>query len=192
MINEHVLHETLDSYGNLETQISLVKDNDQIAIHTLSEWTYDHHEIELSNSDLIDVTTGLLDFLISNNLDDVSKLSLVSQKLLELLNKHKESTMTNEIKASTTNLTFGELLPKLKSGKKVAREGWNGKGMFIYYVPENKYPASRNEHGTMLGVFKDDMVPYGAYLAMKTAQNNVVPWLASQTDILAEDWQIVE
>ena len=91
----------------------------------------------------------------------------------------------------TECLTFGDAIQAMKEGLRVARSGWNGKGMFLYYVPENKYPASRNEHGTMVGVFEDDMVPYGAYIAMKTAQNNVVPWLASQTDVLAEDWQIV-
>ena len=90
------------------------------------------------------------------------------------------------------DFSFGHAIASLKLGHSVARAGWNGKGMFLYYVPENKYPASRNEHGTMIGVFEDDMVPYGAYIAMKTAQNNVVPWLASQTDVLAEDWQIVE
>ena len=87
-------------------------------------------------------------------------------------------------------MNFGQALEQLKQGDKVAREGWNGKGMFLYFVPANKYPASRNEHGTMIGVFEDDMIPYGAYIAMKTAQNNVVPWLASQTDVLAEDWCI--
>ena len=92
----------------------------------------------------------------------------------------------------TKGVSFGHAVELLKGGHRVARSGWNGKGMFLYYVPENKYPASRNEHGTMVGVFEDDMVPYGAYIAMKTAQNNVVPWLASQTDVLAEDWQIVE
>ena len=92
----------------------------------------------------------------------------------------------------TERLSFGDAVAALKEGLRVERAGWNGKGMFLYYVPENKYPASRNEHGTMVGVFEDDMVPYGAYIAMKTAQNNVVPWLASQTDVLAEDWQIAE
>jgi len=88
--------------------------------------------------------------------------------------------------------SFGDAVEILKKGLRVERAGWNGKGMFLYYVPENKYPANRNEQATMIGMFKDDMVPYGAYIAMKTAQNNVVPWLASQTDVLAEDWQIVE
>lgn len=89
-------------------------------------------------------------------------------------------------------LTFGQAISALKNGKKVERSGWNGKGMFLYYVPANSYPASGNTLGTMKGVFENDMVPYGAYIAMKTAQNNVVPWLASQTDVLADDWQIVE
>ncbi len=90
------------------------------------------------------------------------------------------------------NLNFGQAIELMKQGKKLARKGWNGKGMFLYHVPANSYPASRNLQGTMKGVFKDDLVPYGAYIAMKTAQDNVIPWLASQTDILADDWQIVE
>lgn len=88
-------------------------------------------------------------------------------------------------------MTFGGALLALKEGKLVARDGWNGKGMFLYYVPANSYPAGRNLLGTMKGLFPDDMVPYGAYIAMKTAQNNVVPWLASQTDVLAEDWTVL-
>ncbi|MCT7911663.1 DUF2829 domain-containing protein [Arcobacter lacus] len=92
----------------------------------------------------------------------------------------------------TDGLTFGLAIEAMKKGEKVARKGWNGKGMFIYYVPENFYPANGNKLGTMNGIFENDLVPYGAYIAMKTAQNNVVPWLASQTDVLAEDWEIVE
>ena len=92
----------------------------------------------------------------------------------------------------TERLSFGDAVAALKEGLRVEREGWNGKGMFLYYVPENKYPASRNEHGTMVGVFEDDMVPYREYIALKTVDNQVVPWLASQTDVLAEDWQIME
>lgn len=85
---------------------------------------------------------------------------------------------------------FGLAIHCLKAGKKVQRAGWNGKGMFLYYVPAASYPMQRNNLETMGGIFPDDMVPYGAYIAMKTAQDNVVPWLASQTDVLAEDWQL--
>lgn len=89
-------------------------------------------------------------------------------------------------------MNFGLAIEALKKGKRIARSGWNGKGMFLYYVPAAAYPAQRNTFGTMVGVFPHDMVPYCAYIAMKTAQDNVVPWLASQTDVLADDWVIVE
>lgn len=88
----------------------------------------------------------------------------------------------------TNGLSFGLAIEALKKGKRVTREGWNGKGMYLYYVPANTYPAITEIAKAEFG----DNVPYGAYIAMKTAQNNVVPWLASQTDVLAEDFQIVE
>lgn len=81
-------------------------------------------------------------------------------------------------------LNFGEALLLLKEGKKVARNGWNGTGMFLYHVPANLYPAQTEAAKRTFG----DMVPYGEYIAMKTAQGNVVPWLASQTDMLSGDW----
>lgn len=94
-------------------------------------------------------------------------------------------------------LSFGHAIEALKTGKKVARSGWNGKGMWLYLVPANNYPAQTEaakeywkdrSTGTHDG---NPLVPYGAYIAMKTAQENVIPWLASQTDVLAEDWVIV-
>lgn len=81
-------------------------------------------------------------------------------------------------------MNFSEALTELKGGKALHRSGWAGQGMFIYYVPEGEYPAQTD---VIKKVFKDK-VPYGAYIAMKTRDNNVVPWLASQTDLLAEDW----
>lgn len=86
-------------------------------------------------------------------------------------------------------MNFGEALETLKSGKKVARAGWNGKGMFLYHVPANRYTALTDAAKEIAG--EDGKVEYGAYIAMKTAQGNVVPWLASQTDMLAEDWEVV-
>lgn len=59
--------------------------------------------------------------------------------------------------------------------------------MFIYYVPANSYPPSTDIALNYFG----GSVPYDAYIAMKTANDTVVPWLASQTDILAEDWYVV-
>jgi hypothetical protein len=81
---------------------------------------------------------------------------------------------------------FGIAVAAMKGGHPVAREGWNGKGMFLYYVPAASYPATTDIARKEIG----EMVPYGAYIAMKTAQGNVVPWLASQTDVLADDYVI--
>jgi len=86
-----------------------------------------------------------------------------------------------------SGMTFGAAIEALKAGEKVARAGWNGKGMFIYYVPANSYPAQTDAARSVFG----DMVPYRAYLAMKTVNDEVVPWLASQSDILEDDWEIV-
>ena len=77
--------------------------------------------------------------------------------------------------------TFSDMLEALKLGKKCSRLGWNGKSMWIgLHKEEGKF--TREECGTEL--------EYSNYIVMKTTDNKLVPWLASQTDILAEDWQI--
>jgi hypothetical protein len=85
-------------------------------------------------------------------------------------------------------MNFGQAIEALKQGKKVTRTGWNGKGMFLYYVPAAEYPAMTEIAKSEWG--ENGKVPYGAYIAMKTAQGNVVPWLANQTDMLSEDWEV--
>jgi hypothetical protein len=86
-------------------------------------------------------------------------------------------------------MNFSEALNCVKEGIRVQRAGWNGKGMFIYHVPAAAYPAQTGAAKAHFG--EDALVPYQAYIAMKTADETVVPWLASQTDLLAEDWQAV-
>lgn len=87
-------------------------------------------------------------------------------------------------------LTFGLAVEALKKGLKVSRQGWNGKGMFVYLVGADSYPAKTAAAKGHFG--QDALVPYRAYIAMKTVDNDVVPWVASQTDVLAEDWEVVE
>ena len=87
-------------------------------------------------------------------------------------------------------LTFGLAIEALKKGLKVERDGWNGKGMFLYFVGADSYPVKTNAAASHFGL--NSLVPYRAYIAMKTVDNDVVPWVASQTDVLAEDWRIVE
>ena len=75
---------------------------------------------------------------------------------------------------------FGEAVGYLKDGYKVARAGWDGKGMWIRKIERGEPSPCDNGMENL------------PYLEMKTADNKLVPWLASQTDILAEDWAIVE
>jgi hypothetical protein len=84
---------------------------------------------------------------------------------------------------------FGEAIRLLKDGKKVSRKGWNGLGMYAYYVPANSYPASTE---IAKKEFWDKLVPYRPYLALKTAQNDIATWNPSTSDCLAEDWFVVE
>ena len=84
---------------------------------------------------------------------------------------------------------IGWAVIQMKSGHKVSRAGWNGKNMFLYYVPEGQYPARTDVAKKEWG--ENALVPYQAYIAMKTAQGTVVPWLCSQSDLLATDWDVV-
>jgi hypothetical protein len=89
-----------------------------------------------------------------------------------------------------SGLTFGTALTALKTGQRVARAGWNGKGMFVYLVPANSYPAQTGAAKAFFG--EGGMVPYNAYLALKGADDTVSTWAPSGSDALAEDWLIVE
>jgi hypothetical protein len=81
---------------------------------------------------------------------------------------------------------FGWAMTTLRQGICVARSGWNGKGMFLVYVPADAWassqvPAGKDPQG------RANRLPW---IGMKTADGCFVPWLASQTDILAEDWSL--
>lgn len=83
--------------------------------------------------------------------------------------------------------SFSVALTWLKAGHRVVRDGWNGKGMFIFLVEEfivNRPP--------LLGIYPEGtLIHYHAHIDMKTADGKIVPWLCSQTDMLAEDWSVV-
>lgn len=89
----------------------------------------------------------------------------------------------------TAALTFGEALVALKAGNRVARAGWNGKGMFAYLVPANAYPVQTGAAKEHFG--EGSLVPYRAYLALKTVDDDVATWAPSCSDVLAEDWTVL-
>lgn len=87
-------------------------------------------------------------------------------------------------------MDFGKAIEALKEGKKVSRSGWNGKGMFLFLVPGSTFQVNR---APLLGIYPEGTtINYCPHIDMKTADDKIVPWLASQTDVLAEDWGIVE
>lgn len=91
-------------------------------------------------------------------------------------------------------MSFSAALEALKAGKRVARKGWNGKGMFIYLVKETLVDKEflRNEASLMPICDNTGVAHFNAHIDMKTADNKVtVGWNPSQVDMFAEDWEIL-
>lgn len=89
-------------------------------------------------------------------------------------------------------MDIGQAIAKVKGGSRVSREGWNGKGMYIVYqkgypdgipINQNTAEATGLPHGTVC--------KFLPYVMMYTASGEFVPWLCSQTDLLANDWGVV-
>lgn len=81
-------------------------------------------------------------------------------------------------------MNFGDAVRAMQFGQKVQRAGWNGKGMFLFHISGNTWNFETDIEGT-------DELDTDAFICMKTAGNTLIPWLASQADIQATDWQLV-
>jgi hypothetical protein len=88
-----------------------------------------------------------------------------------------------------TGLSFGEAIEAMKAGKRLQRSGWNGKGQYVFLVKgTDMQNALKYGYGEYLG--EPTVV---SALAIKTTANQIqIGWLASQTDMLAEDWEVAE
>lgn len=85
-------------------------------------------------------------------------------------------------------MNFSKALEMIKAGQRVARAGWNGKDMFLFLVLGSKFKVNRPP---LLGIYPEGTeIEYHGHIDMKTAQGYIVPWLASQADLLSEDWEI--
>lgn len=97
------------------------------------------------------------------------------------------------LKASTETVSsigsFGWALEHMKCGKRVMRAGWNGKGMWLLLVHPEDVRTCSDFWGEEVNADPPCLLPW---IGMKTADYRFVPWLASQTDMLAEDWEIIE
>ena len=85
-------------------------------------------------------------------------------------------------------MDFGEALHLLKEGKKLAREGWNGKGMFIVFVPSKVI----NLNEKFKELFGKDKVEFNQHFVIKNVDGSVSTWVPSVNDCLAEDWYVTD
>lgn len=89
---------------------------------------------------------------------------------------------------------IGAAVAALKAGHRVRRAGWNGKGMWLSLTPGNfveadKFWSPANREFAKQRV--DNHAEVLPYVTMKTADDKIVPWLCSQTDLLADDWEVL-
>jgi len=97
-------------------------------------------------------------------------------------------------------MPFGYAIEAAKQGYKIARHGWNGKGMFVVYMPpmylppfNSQEPGKKVNDRTAKFIGEDTPLDCQPYFAMFNAQKQWIPgWLASQSDMLGDDWMIVE
>lgn len=92
-------------------------------------------------------------------------------------------------------MDFGVALMNLKEGRRVARKGWNGKGMFLVMTSGSEIPAENMRVDAVRDYYTEhdvDTIKIAPHIDMKAADGTYVTgWLASQTDMLAEDWIIL-
>jgi hypothetical protein len=94
-----------------------------------------------------------------------------------------------ELAVPTNAMSFGDAVTALKAGEKVARAGWNGKGMWLELVTPDEYLV--NKHNIPFAARDAQASSLLPFIMMKTADDKYAPWSASQTDVLAEDWSIL-
>lgn len=90
-------------------------------------------------------------------------------------------------------LDFSDALRQVKAGKKIARVGWNGKGMFVVYqkgYPEG-IPANKNT-AEAWGIKEGDLFKCEPYLQIRMVNGSHSMWIPSINDVLANDWVVVE
>ncbi len=89
-------------------------------------------------------------------------------------------------------MDIGQAVRLMKQGSKVAREGWNGKGMYLVY--QKAYPEGiviNQNTADATGLPLGTVCKFQPYIMLRTADNSFIPWSASQADLLAEDWEKV-
>jgi len=109
----------------------------------------------------------------------------------------EKSQQTDQAIPKTQDLNFGQAIEAIKIGKRTARSGWNGKGMFLFLLPAGVVPTKAIYDPALRAVIESEIVgetfeALGS-IRMFTADKKILTgWLASQTDMLSEDWMIID
>src|SRR5690349_14042237 len=102
--------------------------------------------------------------------------------------------MPEEIEQPKNGHSFGWAIEQLKAGRHVRRAGWNGKGMYLWLLPAATIPIDwiKEPHLKTLAEEQGGSIECLSSIRMKTADGKVLTgWLASQTDMLSDDWESV-
>ena len=91
-----------------------------------------------------------------------------------------------------TTFDIGGAMHYMRDGNRVARKGWNGKNMYLFLVPGSKFVVEASRPmGQACPELVGKEVEYQGHVDMMTAQGSVVPWLCSQSDLQAMDWELI-
>jgi hypothetical protein len=106
--------------------------------------------------------------------------------------------LSNKVQAQWGNLPFGQALEQMKGGRRIARRGWNGAGQFVF-LNLGSDPSNPTERAGCLSGIPSGLFAFGdcgtsrrmPNAVLSTADGASVPWVPSQTDMLAEDWRVL-
>lgn len=141
-------------------------------------WYYDQEREEIMNH-----------FEDAESNQDVPTAALFPRDLVWVMKDNWEIVDDDPQKVPADTYSFGDAMNFLKGGKKVARKGWNGKNMFLFLATDIEF-HTQADLSCVSNLEGDLTLPA---VVMKTADNRFcVGWLASQTDMLSDDWYTVE
>lgn len=148
-------------------------------------WYYDHERKEIMNH-----------FEDAESSQDVPTAAMFPRDILFTLRDTWEIVDDAPQKVPVETYSFGDAINFLKVGKKVARKGWNGKGMFLVLCPGSKVPSDHMRVNPVRKFYQQEgrtSVIIAPHIDLKAADGTYVTgWLASQTDMLSDDWYTVE
>lgn len=141
-------------------------------------WYYDQEREEIMNH-----------FEDAESNQDVPTAALFPRDLVWVMKDNWEIVDDDPQKVPADTYSFGDAMNFLKGGKKVARKGWNGKNMFLFLATDIEF-HTQADLSCVSNLEGDLTLPA---VVMKTADDRFcVGWLASQTDMLSDDWYTVE